>query len=630
MKRSSRLPSFIICLSLSLAVAQLGCRNRWRVVDDTVDGGPVLDSKTDLPPYLFDGPRPDGPVSDYTIPSSPCKEISPINPHGHKPVTLRHNGAGDWLAAMDHSSKYNDLKILAPALKMAAAIIDHRDVNQEVAGFILSRDTKLQDIQDELSGIITTISNTPPGGSGAATVRASGTQKPSHDLFPSIKGTIMDVTLDKVTNVSAVRNYLAALLLGRPLSHLSNLPGAFGAQQTKFVVRFVTVKRFQQKINSTTGKPEVDKNGYSIDTGNKAQWRVVIMGSVARQSAYQNVNRETGLVADDLSNGTAFTRATGKLINNGCETSVIQNLPVADIIWVVDESGSMSDNRKDIVANANNFFNRALSSGLDFRMGVTNVCTPMGSYKYAVGKFCSAVNPSTSHDGGEDRFLLPNEQHIFSSCVQNPPGYEGGSEYGLVNARSAVEKHLPRAANDPKKVRHNATLAIIVVTDEIPNSLTNTIGYSNYKQCVLPPGTQTLLDINLKEYLDLFSGKINLEAQAMFHVIGGTCNNSCGAQVAHGYRELAQKLGGQVGDVCQKNLGNTLQVIINSILGKVSPIQMKYTPISSTLAISINGMAVKRSRVKGFEYNSASNSISFINIPYQKGSKVVIGYKRWN
>ena len=630
MARYSRLLSTALGLALALAVVQVGCSPRWRVVDDTVDGGPVPDSKTDAPPYIWDGPPPDGPVGDYSIPSSPCKEISSINPHGHKPVTLRKSGPGDWLMAMDHSGKHGDLTIYSPKAKMAASIIDHRNADQEVAAFIISRDTKLADIQDELSGIITMLSNSPPGGKGAAMVRASGTQKPSHDLFPAIKGTIMDVTLDQNSNVSAVRNHLVSLMLGKPQSHLGNQPGPFGAAHNKFVVRFVTVKRFQQQINTKTGKPLVDKNGYSMDTGNKAAWRLVVMGSVARLNAYQNANRETGLVADDLSNGTAFTRASGKLVNNACETSIITNLPVADIIWVVDESGSMSDNRKDIVNNANNFFNRAKSSGLDFRMGVTNVCTPHGSYAWAVGKFCSAVNPSTSHDGGEDRFLLPNEQHIFSSCIQNPPGYEGGSEFGLVNARRAVESHLPRSPNNPKKIRKDATLVIIVATDEIPNSLTNTIGYSNYKQCVLPPGTQTLLDDRLKEYLDLFSGKNNKEAQAMFHVIGGTCNNHCGAQVAHGYRELAQKLGGQVGDVCQKNLGNTLQVIINSILGKVSPIQMKYVPISSTLAVSINGMAVKRSRAKGFEYNSASNSISFINIPYKKGSKVVIGYKRWN
>ena len=144
-------------------------------------------------------------------------------------------------------------------------------------------------------------------------------------------------------------------------------------------------------------------------------------------------------MVDDLSNGTSLARASDKVFNE-CDVGTITSLPVADIIWVIDESGSMSDNRTDIVNNANNFFSRALSSGLDFRMGVTNVCSPTGSYKSSVGNFCSTVSTNTSDLGGADRFLLPSEQTIFSACIKNPPGYEGGSEYGMVNATRGGEE----------------------------------------------------------------------------------------------------------------------------------------------------------------------------------------------
>ena len=630
MKQTLKTVSVLASLSM-LAAAHSGCSHRWRVVDDNPpDGSVVVDGQIDDLPIWPEGPLPpDGPPADFSTPSSPCKEVSPQNPKGHKPVSLRVHSKGDWLVALDPGAKYRALSIQSAANKMAAATIDFPPMGQEVAGFIISRDSKLKDVQDELSTIITTLTNSPPGGKGTALVRASGTQKPSSDAFPSVKGTIIDVTLEGAGNVTSVRDQLVASLLGKSLSQLGNLPPGHGKSDNKFVLRFVTLKRYLRKINATDGKPYKDKDGYSLDAGTQNHWRVVVMGAVARKAAYQNSYQDTGLLVDDLSNGTAFTLASGKLRNDGCEPSVITNLPVADIIWVVDESGSMSDNRKDIVNNANNFFNRAKAAGVDFRMGVTNVCTPHGTYNWAVGKFCSKISSTTSDDGGDDRFLLPKEQAIFSSCIQNPPGYEGGSEYGLVNARAAVEHHLPRAVNDPRRIRKGATLVIIVATDEVPNSLTNTIGYSNFKTCSLPVDTQKQLDTRLVEFLEVFSGKVNPEAQAMFHVIGGVCSNSCGAQVAHGYRELAHALGGQVGDVCQKNLGNTLQVIINSIVGKVSPVKMKHVPISSTLALSINGMAVKRSLAKGFVYNAASNSLAFINVPYKKGSKIVIGYKLW-
>ena len=46
--------------------------------------------------------------------------------------------------------------------------------------------------------------------------------------------------------------------------------------------------------------------------------------------------------------------------------------------------------------------------------------------------------------------------------------------------------------------------------------------------------------------------------------------------------------GGQVGDVCQKNLGKTLQLIINSISGKSSPAVLEYVPMSASLAVALD------------------------------------------
>ncbi len=147
--------------------------------------------------------------------------------------------------------------------------------------------------------------------------------------------------------------------------------------------------------------------------------------------------------------------------------------------------------------------------------------------------------------------------------------------------------------------------------------------------CKLPATTQTSVDAALSKYLNLYSGVTDSEAASMFHVIGGVCSNSCNAYVAHGYKELAQKLGGQWADVCQKNLGNTLQVIIDTIIGKASPVVLDYVPISSSLAVAMDAVEVKRSRTNGFDYRTNGNSLVFINVKYKKGSEVIASYKRW-
>ena len=565
-----------------------------------------------------------------------CRDATEDKPKGRKSVQLRKSPlikdpvtgneiGGDWNVAMEMSAKYSELAIQDLGPKEAAGVIDHDAGNAEVGGFVISK-ASTKTIQEELTDLIGALNKKIPGGSGKLSVRASGIETHSHDKFDTVQGTTLDLDLTGSSNVSSVRNEVIGTLLGKSMAQLGNLPGPYGVSSNELVIRFVTVKRFEFQRDAQK-KIVLDEKGNPVDSGDQTKWRLLVMGAVATRVNYQDPTRVTGFIVDDLSGGTALAIASDT-VGNDCDVGTIASLPVADIIWVVDESGSMSDDRQNIVNNANNFFSRALSSGLDFRMGVTGVCSPSGSYKAAVGKLCSKVASSSTDDGGADRFLLPTESSIFSSCINNPPGYEGGSEYGLTNAREAVKKHLPRSGGMPDKVRPDAKLVIIMVTDETPEECKAAgITTEGYSQC--NPGNLAAMMSFIKPDLDLFSGVTDPEAAAMDPLLGGVCSNSCGAEVAHPYIELAQALGGQIGDVCQKDLGNTLQVIIDSIIGAASPVKLEHVPISASLAVALDGLEVARSRNNGFDYRSASNSLVFINVKYKKGSEVIASYKQW-
>jgi hypothetical protein len=205
-----------------------------------------------------------------------------------------------------------------------------------VAGFIISRDTTLDKVQDDLTAIISTLSSKPPGGSGAVSQRASGTQGKSHDMFDQIEGTVLDVTLSTASNVATVRNELIGTLLAKQMAQLGNLPGPYGSSQTEFVIRFLTVKRVEFKKNQSgnlldeDGKKVSDTGKPPVDSGDKSKWRLVVMGAVASKG---NPNLTTGFIVDDLSNGTALARASAKVLDE-CDVGTITSLPKADIIWV--------------------------------------------------------------------------------------------------------------------------------------------------------------------------------------------------------------------------------------------------------------------------------------------------------
>ena len=551
-----------------------------------------------------------------------CREATKDHPLGRKPVQQRKNLVGDWYLALEQDALYSELKIAGASTKAAAATIDFPKSTDDVAGFVISRKGTSASIQSEAAALLKAIAG---AGVGTHTLRASGTQSKSHDMYDQITGTVMDLTPASGLTASQVRDRLVAALLGKKLGELSNLPAAFGASNTSLVLRLTTVRRFAFKKDAS-GVTLKDSKGNPLDDGDQTKWRLLVMGGVTAKTYYQNPGRRSGFLVDDLSNGTALARAGGTLTNE-CDVMTVPRLPTADIIWVMDEFSSMDSKRQDMVNNANNFFSRALASGLDFRMAITGVAA--GTNSKCLGKFCSKISSNPADDGGGDRFLLPTEQAIFSACINNPPCAKESNEYSLLNAREAVKRHLPRANNDPGKIRTSATLIVIVATDKVAHSL-STLGYGS-KPCPLDTTSQTLLDQALQPTLSYFTGQTDPEAVAMYHLIGGVCgqSSSCGAQMNHAHMTLAQKLGGQTVSICQKNLGNSLQIIIDSVSGHSSPIRFDFVPISSSIAITLDAVQIKRSRTGGFDYRVNGNSLVLINVKYKQGAQVIASYKRW-
>ena len=530
--------------------------------------------------------------------------LPPCNPPGHKAMTTKSSFAGDWAVVMPQKYVYKNITITGAKAKQAAAVLDHNVNWEQVAGFVVSRPSSATTAGDESAAAIKDI-----GGIYATTTALDkGVATKTHDGFSTVISTELSVKLASTGDISLLRNKLVAALLGVPASSLSGLPASFGSPATDFVVRFSTVLR--------------------------GGGRAVLVGAVTEKASDSDPSKATGLHSRDLANASGLAKA-GKMPSGTCDTIKV-SLKAAnkvDIIWVVDESGSMSDNRKNIANNAAKFFTTATKSGLDFRMGVTNVTHPTSSNQKCIGKFCSKISSSTSDDGGTDRFLLPSEQAIFSACIKNPPCYEGGSEYGLVNSKKAVERHLPRAANSPDKIRTGAQVVIIVVTDEFPNGMTSTIGYAHYKTCTLPTSTQTALDKALKPYKDYFKGTASAESKiAFFQTIGGVCSNSCGAQVAHGYKELAKEFNGAVYDVCQKDLTASINTIITKIKAGIfsSPLTLKHKPITASLSVALDGKVLKRSQSGGYTYNAGSNTLSINgSVGLKNGSIITTAYRRW-
>ena len=567
-----------------------------------------------------------GNTPDKDLPTFVCHKKGETGSSGLKPMQFKKNKTGDWALALETSAMYGELTIAGAKAKEAAGAIElnKKTVATQpvpgVAGFVVSMPAWGKDVINMAAQVASKISSQLPGKSKVSQI-VSGSKITSHDGFPTVVGTTLEVTLTGNRNPPSVRNDLYGIILNRAKGQLGKLPAAnFGPPTKSHYIVFQTLYR-----------PKLGQ--------------VLVMGGVAAKSMVADQKINAGIHLDDISNGTGLaTYSDGDTIE--CDPFILAGTPVADIIWVVDESGSMSDNRQDIINNASAFFAQALKSGLNFRMGVAGMKNPNSTYggPVAVGRFCSVATTSTSHDGGPDRFLTSKEQSIFKACVKNPPYYEGGSEYGLAHTYEAVTRHLPRHPGIANKIRKDATLVIIIATDEAPQEFKSystykgKSGFLNYNEYAIDQCTTSKMG-QINNYLDswvkLFTGKDpkwGSEGKAVVHLIAGVCKSKCGSyppEFPWGYQELVKATGGQIGDICQKNLGVTLQKMINSITGKASPAILQYVPMSASLAVAVNKTQVPRSRSAGFDYDRASNALIFHGVSLSKGKQVVASYRRW-
>jgi len=578
-----------VTLALVIAAGATGaCRHRLLVPGE--DAGVASHDGWIVPPKGL----PDG-----YVPAGCMKE--------HLPITTWNDERGQLTLALPAGAQVQAVSIAGAGGLESAAVVNHGAVAALAAtrGGAGDPIVELAAIQQRFSDDL------DAAGLGSLSVRASGSSGKSHEGWPDVKQAIWDVEPASSVEAGALRDALLGAVLAKPAANLGNLLGPVGSPATQLVVQVTLVHRSNQ---------------------------VAVSAAVASRDDYESPSGEAAITVEDLSNGTALAKAGSTTILE-CDVGAVTTVPAADIIWVIDESGSMNDNRQDIANHANTFFSMALSAGLDFRMGVTGVKKPEKGL--VAGKFCSRSSTVKEDDGGEDRFLLPNEQALFSACVWNPPYYEGSQEYGLTAGYSAVKQHLPREASSPKKIREGAKLAVIFVTDETPQELKTDgtflgqagfLSFNDYKSssCSLSAGNSASLATTLKPLSDLLAGVTDPGAEAMVHLIGGACGNSCDAEIAYGYKELAAARGGQTGDVCQKNLGPTLQVILSSIASSASPRPLQHVPISSSLVVEANGLRLPRSMAQGYTYNAAANALTFINVQVVKGTVVGAAYRRFS
>ncbi len=142
--------------------------------------------------------------------------------------------------------------------------------------------------------------------------------------------------------------------------------------------------------------------------------------------------------------------------------------PEVDILWVIDNSGSMADEQAKLAENFPAFMEFFLESGLDYHIGVTSTDTTGSGLNGALRSV------------GTYRYITPDVQDpvaIFGQMAQL--GASGSAdEQASAAAYRAIEMPAPKQQNaNAGFYRDDASLHLIVVTDEPDSSYTFGSGF---------------------------------------------------------------------------------------------------------------------------------------------------------
>ena len=258
-----------------------------------------------------------------------------------------------------------------------------------------------------------------------------------------------------------------------------------------------------------------------------------------------------------------------------------------DILWVIDDSGSMADNQAALAQNFQIFIDQFLTKNINFKMAITTTDGTTSRNGKMVGDTNLLTQTAALNNKSE---FLSN----FSRWVKVGT-YGSGTEQGLKCASSFFDRY------GTSFLRKDAFLAIVFLSDEEDQSEKKVPEY-------------------LAKFLSLKENKGMVKAYSI--VTQKIPKHASWESIGTRYNSISQSTNGSSSDITS-NFGTTLQDMGGTIVNLVDQFALSETPYGNSLEVFVNNVK----QLQGWTYNPTSKSVKFLanSIPAE-GSNINIKY----
>jgi len=255
----------------------------------------------------------------------------------------------------------------------------------------------------------------------------------------------------------------------------------------------------------------------------------------------------------------------------------------SDILFVVDNSGSMGSNQTQLSNNFDTFINVFSTSGVDYHIAF--ITTDSSEFAGDI------ITPSTPDPVGEAMSQI-------TSIGYHGSAYERGMDQSW-NATMGTGDAAPGSVF----LRDDSKLVVIYISDEDDYST------------VSPSGMEARL-------LSLKSSPGLVVAHAVAGDVPGGCTANGGAQAGTDYHTLVTAMGGTFLSICAEDWGTPMEELARDSL-MVSSFTLSEEPIEDTIEVLVDGVINY-----DWTYDQSVNAVSFAVIPGE-GSSIDITYAVW-
>jgi hypothetical protein len=267
-----------------------------------------------------------------------------------------------------------------------------------------------------------------------------------------------------------------------------------------------------------------------------------------------------------------------------------QDKAPVDILFVVDNSGSMGDEQASLAANLSSFMKFADKNFIDYHIAVTTTDVSGGED----GRFVPVTQTGTWPNAGATppRVLTRNTPDVLRAFQLNVNVGTNGSaeEEGFEAAYLALSPTLLSTHNQGF-LRDDAALLVIVMTDEMEQSPQSLNFYYSY-----------LLNIKGARRANMFSWS-------------SICSIDPGDTGNYGdrYIEMSKRTGGVTSSIHTANWSVDLEKLGLQAFGYKSAFLLTSTPDISTIEVRINGNLVPQSDPEStyWSYDPLTNIVQF-------------------